>query len=802
MNSTDTSTLEVDKTVSGKPLQVISYAEKIKKDKAWYKANLNYLINQCAFGSLDIMGKNPVPGITDVGQLYDAYNNIIPQSCFDYVRNPFKSKEKKYQWFPAEIRPYNILRPNADLLFGEWNKRNFQYDVVNVDGDDVYNTFVEFKDKTLKDNITQRFINSVNELATNAEQQGTGLPSQDIPDPKTLISELNVNYKDAKALKGYRALRVLELELKFREKARQWFKDWVIAGQVFSLKIPMHGSIFWERLSPRAVAWDKSSKARLVEDGEYAVAYYRVTPSDIVDMFYDKLTKEQLIQIENKTGFATAPGYIGRNSYAVTPAGRVNLNHVDLYYVCWKSKKKVGFLKYPDPMTGQEQYDIVDESYVPDKEAGEEVEWYWVNTVEQGWRIQDDIYVGMEEVQCQRNEMNNYSSCKLPINGRMFSDTESENVSLIYLGMPYQIMYIILMYRLELMIAKSKGKIILLDNAVIPDDAEGGEEAFFWYSEAMGYALINGDQASGKFNQYQVLDMDLFQNIKQLIDIIEYVKGQWDELLGITRQRKGQLSASDGLGTAEQAIFRSSVISDIVFTEFEEFLQSELAGLLDNSKYAWVDGKRGYWRNDAGRLELLSIEPDDYTSTQYDVHVVNSSVYADKFNLLKQQINAIAQRKDVKTSTIIDMAFTDSITELKALVKKAEVIEAQAAQQAAQNEQEAKAEIQRIQMEYEEIKHAFKLEEINTEWDRKDNNEIIKAQFDKDPGAGIDPYTEEVVKQSGERLKQMSQERIEDKKLANDKEWRQVEREKIKSQEKIAREKNVTALKNKASGEK
>src|SRR5690606_34691503 len=117
-------------------------------------------------------------------------------------------------------------------------------------------------------------------------------------------------------------------------------------------------------------------------------------------------------------------------------------------------RKWVGFLKYPDPITGEMQYDIVDEDYKADKEAGEELELLAVEEAWHGWRYGDDNYFGIEALPCQRNEMNNFSACKLPINGKKFSDRESENISVLWLIMPYQILYIILMYRMELTIAK------------------------------------------------------------------------------------------------------------------------------------------------------------------------------------------------------------------------------------------------------------------------------------------------------------------------------------------------------------
>lgn len=796
----NTISADVKKGYTGKPLQLTTYDEKVRDKNAWGKATMKYYIDQATYGS------NPnfsMKEFSDKQSLYDAYNNNIPQSLFDYVVDPLKAKQDKHKGFPAKIRGYNILRPNIDLLIGEWNKRPFYYDVVNIDGDDAINSFTMHKEKMFKDNVTQRFINTINELSQKEGQEPTDVPSEEIPDPKTLTSELNISYKDAKALKGFRALKVLELELKIRETWRKLFKDWLIAGEMYTLKLPMHGDIMYMRLSTTAVDYGKSAMTSPVEDSDYASIRFKATPAEITSLFYDKLKKEDVIDIEKDSSLSyTQKIFNVFTNGAVSNTTNKPENYtdkLDLYYVCWKADKTVGYLKYLDPFSQQPQYDIVDEDYKPNKEAGEEVEWLIVKEVWHGWRIGDHAngkYIGIEAIPAQRNEMNNFAACKLPINGKRFSDTECENISVLWLGMPYQILYIILMYRMEITIAKSKGKIFLLDSNVVNDE-EDMEETFY-YSEALGYMLIDPKKGSNGFNQYGVHDMSLYKDIKELIGLMQFIKSEWDELVGITRQRKGQNTSSDGLGVTEQAIFRSSVISDLIFTGFEEFLESELTGLFDNSKYAWADGKKGYYRNDDGRLELLALEPDDYCNSQLGIHVQNMSSYLDKFNMLKQQINAIAQRKDVKTSTIIDLTFTESLTELKALVKKAEAIEQQIIDRTAENEQAAIADREESQKRWEVFMNSLEINRQEKEWDRRDNNEYIKASLNQETPEGETsnaPNAADMQKAATDRLKVLNEASDNRAKVRLEEDWQQIEREKMKSQEKIAKDNNKTKIK-------
>jgi len=738
--------------VTVKPLQAIPYAEKVANDNEWGKQNLEYLLNAANFRITTGTRLN------NLQIWYDAYNNRIDESIFNYVTNPLNTDNLLYKSFPAKIRPYNILRPNIDLLIGEWYKRPFKYDVLNLEGEGAYNSFLAEREKVYKKNIEQRFVNGMN------QKQETDVPSQKIPDPATVMEHFNANYKDANAIEGYKALKILEMEKKLKERYRDHFKDYLIGGEVASSKRANHGDIDYTKLSVMWVDYDKAPLTKNIEDGDWAVVKYRVTVSDLVDQFYGLLKPEHLHKLEqDDNAYRKRLFFNLTNATSNSDQIKDRLNKVDLYYSCWKSRRLVGFLSYPDPLTGQMQKTTVDEGYKVDKHAGEECEWIWLNEGWEGWRINDDIYLGIQPVALQRNELANFSTCKLPINGRRFSDTESVNVSVMSLGMTYQIMYIIMMYRIELAIARAKNDILLIDKNVIPDDDEGGETKFFYYAEAMGYALIdrNQDGVDKSWNQYQVLKFQTFEYISKLIEIANFYKAAWDELLGITRQRKGMNNASDGLGVSQEAIFRSSIISEIIFSSFDEWVQSELQGLIDLSKYAWADGKKGQFRTDDGKIEMLNLETERFINADLGIFAASMGQNQDKLAIMQQQINAIAQRKDVKLSTIADLVFTDSYAEIKAKLRESEAIEAAQIQASQQAEHERTVELENMKKDYAEFEHMLKLNEMEVEQDRLDNREYIMAQLKATAESVAPPNTSGIEDMAKHRLETLSREAVE-----------------------------------------
>lgn len=63
--------------------------------------------------------------------------------------------------------------------------------------------------------------------------------------------------------------------------------------------------------------------------------------------------------------------------------------------------------------------------------------------------------------------------------------------------------------------------------------------------------------------------MGLYQHITSLIELMEYVKKEWDEVLGITRQRKGDVKSSDTVRGTQTAVSQSAVISEKYFQDLK-----------------------------------------------------------------------------------------------------------------------------------------------------------------------------------------------------------------------------------------
>jgi len=776
--------------IGGKPSLKISKSRKEKKDFSHSKDVIDYFISTTYFQ--DSTNKTVGSNYRDLYTLYDAYNNIFPDSLFEYVTNPLSSSKDEHKSWPARIRPYSILRPNLDLLLGEFEKRPKNF-VINVNNADAVNMAEEQIQKAVSQSLEQMFYNEVEQM--QAQQQGVAPPQQEKPQlPKNIRNATLATYKDARAEQGEIMLNQLEDDLVVKELWSDMFKDYTIAGEVYSYKDVEFDEVIYERVSPLDIDYDKSPGNKYVERGSWVVRRKYMNPTDIVEKFWEELKGDDIDDLEASDQLLPYTSQyfnaLFGNTYRVEED--LKRSKIPVYHVVWKYYKKVGFLTFTDEM-GQVQEIEVPEGYKADKEAGESVEWVWGIEWYEGWRadvaytstdtdedhsgLNGGLYLGIGPTQVQRTKMNNMFRTAGPYNGFRFSDTHSRNVSLVEIGLPYQILYIILHYRLEMTIAKSKGKIALLDINTIPDEL--GEEKFFYYAEANGFAMINRNQkgVDKTWNQYQVLDLDLYDTISNLIGILDQIKTEWDDVLGITRQRKGNVMASETASGVDAARYQSSVISERYFTKFDDFIRVERQGLLDCSKFAYREGKKSLYYSNDERAAILDLDPATYMESDFNVHVVNSSTDIENMKLMKEQTAAFASQGQDPLA-IAEVAEAHSISKLKNILKENQANAQERAAQASQSEQEAAERQLKIEQEFKQIEHNFEMEMQNAKYDREEALLHIKGQYelaDTDtPGDQIDPLAVQANTIKAAEVADKSN----------------IEREKLISAEKIAKEKN------------
>lgn len=769
---------------------------------------------------------------------YNLYNSIFDEKDFKRITNPFKVEDG----FPVTPQDFNIIRPKVDLLIGEETKRPLNFKVVRTSQEAVSELQEKGKEMLLNYIMASITARMSEEEAAQYQQQ---LDNGEIMPPEEIGKYLDKSYKDVIENTAYHTLTYLREKLNFDNEFIKGWKDALIAGTEIYYVGVLNSEPYLERVNPLYFSYDKSPDLEFIEDGTWCCRRMRMPYTEIYDRYYDKLTEKDLNKLEEMM--------TGRPSNDIGDKGPIdNVNHINMHiydnpmydqntryninvwHCCWKSFKKIYYVTYLDE-TGTPQVEIANEDY---QKTGQEisVEPDWVVEVWEGYRAGTDLYFGIQPLEYQHVSIDNPNSQKLPYTGAVYSNTNSKPRSLVSILKPLQYMYIVLWYRLELAIARDKGKVINMDIAQIPKSMGITPERWLHYLSSVGVNFINpyegnpsdpnGSRASS-FNQFSSVDLTMGNVIAeyiQLMDKIEYLAGV---ISGITEQRQGQVSTHELVGNVERSVLQSSHITEPLFWVHAQCKRRALNMLLNTAKGAWEEtGKKKLsYIFDTGERAFLDIDPRFYYEDM-DVFVSDTSKDLENLQALKQLIQP-AMQNGASLLEAAEVLTTDNLNLLKQKLMDMQKRQEEVQQQQQQAEQEQAVQLQ--QMQNEQREQELMLEEAKMDLERykidQDNQtKIVVAEIsayrgtedkDIDMNGVSDPI--EIGKQALEqrkidsaeytkRYEQRQKKEIEDKKIQLEKERmkHEMELQKAKDDAALEREKIKarTALKNKTSGEK
>jgi hypothetical protein len=461
-------------------------------------------------------------------------------------------------------------------------------------------------------------------------------------------------------------------------------------------------------------------------------------------------------------------------------------------HVCWKSRKQIGIVEFMDEM-GQFQSLEVDESYkaTPDQK----VTWHWVSEVWEGYRIGLTMFVKMRALPNQRGNLDNLSKCKLPYNGRIMSNVNSTNISLVSLGVPYQTLYNATFHRLKLAMAKMKDDMALIDINWKP--LGWSMDKWLEYADRVSMLFVDYSKDSVKMNNTHQTRLQLAsQTIRMYTDLLAFIKNEWEEVCGITRQREGQVQSSETVGGVERAVLQSSLITETYFTLFEQFKKRDLEGLIDYSKIAWINGKKGsYVMPDSTSIVYMDVNGIEHCETEYGIAISNSSKEQERANTIKQLAQPMMQN-GIAASTIAEVLDSETISQAKVKLKVAERKLQEYNQLVAQQAQEGEMAMADKQKEVIELQHQYNLEAIDRkgEWDLRKTELTALGMDEGDDNVAIQESMIEAGLKERElalKNKQIDSNIMNDlsrqqhEKQMKEKEM-QLKREEMKSKEKIA----------------
>lgn len=805
-----------------------------KKGKKWQEDCVNYIIGEGNVTS----GGNSTSYYGELQTYYNLYNSIFDEKDFKSITNPFKVEDG----FPATPHDFNIIRPKVDLLIGEETKRPLNFRVIRTSQEAT--SEMQEKEKQMILQYIEAAI-TAKMSPEEAQQFQEQLQSGEIMPPEQIAKYMDKDYKDIVENTAYHSLIYLREKLDLDNEFIKGWKDGLISGREIYYVGVLNAEPYAERVNPICFSYDKSPDLEFIEDGSWCCRKMRMPITEVYDRYYDKLEEKDLDKLEEMIGSTPGRNLGDRSPVDMGIQLRIYDNPifegsgkslVNVWHCCWKSFKKIFYVTTTDD-AGQPQINIVDETYQP---VGNEVsiEPDWIIEVWEGYRAGSDLYFGIQPIEYQHVSIDNPNSQKLPYCGAIYSNTNSKPRSLVSILKPLQYMYIVLWYRLELAIARDKGKVVNMDITQIPKSMNISPAKWMHYLSSVGVNFINPyeegwnipGREGGKpaqFNQITALDLTMSNVIAEYIQLMDKIEELAGIISGITQQREGAVSSSEMVGNVERSVVQSSHITEPLFWVHNQCKRRVLNMLLNTAKGAWEEtGKQKLqYIFDNGERAFLDITPKFYYE---DMDVFVSDTSKDLENIQKlQQLIQPAMQNGASLLEAAEILTNDNFNIIKQKLKDMQTRQEQIQQQ--QQEAEAQQQQQLQQMQNESKQQELMLQEAQMDLQRyqidQDNQtKIAVAQINAYRGAedmdqdnnGI-PDVAELGKQAIEQQKinqdaynkryEAKQKReIEDQKiqLEKDKMKHETELQKAKDDAAYEREKLKarTALKNKTSGEK
>lgn len=732
-------------------------------------------------------------------------------SINDYT-NTLNPNHLKNFFIPKDIQHYPIAVPYLNVLIGEEFDRRFEWKAI-VTNPNAISKIEEAKRDMLKQKISELLVNpDISE--DEAEEQ-----------LKNFLYYLKFEYQDVREKRANLLLKHFIKELDLKLKFNTGIKNVLLVAEEAYIGDVVNGNPVIEVLDPKKTFVLKSGSSNRYEDADIIVIYDYWSPGQVQDRYYKYLSDKEVKWLDSNTNdqFTGVNGSdlerderginILRNqmvddilqvSDIMGDTGYHNIKsaecidefgNVRVIRLFWKSKKMIKRVKYYDE-DGEVQYDYFSETYVANKDKGEEVEDYWVNQWWEGVKVGKDIYPYIRPREIQYNKFSDPGYNHPGIVGQIYNTGNLKATSMMDRAMPFQLLYDASMHRLNDALSKFFGSMPVIDLAEIP---EGWDiEKWLFFARKAGIAVKDSfkegkkGQATGKLagglsgSQNVMNQSGLGDFIQQQINILNYVEGQMGRIVGVPPQRLGDIQNRETVGGVERAVTQSSFITNEVFKIHDNVKKRVLTLLIEICKVAFKGNPMKFqYVGDDYTAQLFEID-DEFLEEEYGILLDNENDLSKLEQQLENLTHAAMQNQMIRFSDVMKIYTSSSMGEKQRLIEKSEedILKRQDQQAQMQNEQaqaqlQQNAQIEETRAAREDQKHQDEIAIKKYKIDQDNTTKLIIAEQGKD-GVNLEDSTAELElayrKHEDELLAKMKDL---DEKIRNNKAKEKLEEKKI-----------------------
>ena len=762
-----------------------------RKNKSWRKKHLDWADSKTFFNYSLVRNSVIHKKIN-----YDLLNGKLHMNDLAMVLNPDNIKAG---FIPERIQHYPIMNSKLNVLRGEESKRVFDYKVIVTNP----NAISEIENAK-KQELIARLQQLLSEESQSEEEFNAEL--------ERLNDFFTFEWQDMREVRANALINHYSKELNFQGLFNQGFTDALAVGEEIYQCDIVGGEPIIERLNPLKVRVFKAGYSNKIEDADMIVLEDYWSPGRIIDTYYDVLTKKDVEYIEKGSGNLSQStdsmdniddraGFINghmlgeeftsHDGFFWDPIGMTDgvgtsllpfdvAGNIRVLRVYWKSRRKIKKVKYYDPQTGDESFTLRPETYIIDKDKGEEEQILYVNEAWEGTKIGEDIYVNMRPRVVQYNRLSNPSRCHFGIIGSIYNLNDNKPFSLVDMMKPYNYLYDTIHDRLNKLIARNWGMLINLDLAKVPKGWEIDKWMYFAKTNGIvvtdsfkegNFGAATGKLAGGLNNASSgVINAELGNTIQQYTNLLEFIKMEMSDVAGISKQREGQISNRETVGGVERATLQSSYITEWLFVTHDDVKKRVIEAFLETAKIALKGrSKKFQYILSDNSFKVMDIDGDEFADCDYGLVVDNSNGVQELQQKMDMLAQAALQNQTLNFSTIMRLYNSSSLAEKQRMVEKNEQELMQRQQEAQQ--QQLQAQQQQAQLDAQIREQDMQLRDTMNQ--RDNETKIIIASMSSqslDDGIQEQPFSEEARANLLEKMREFDERlKLDKERLAFDK---------------------------------
>lgn len=718
---------------------------------------------------------------------YDLLNGKLHMQDLEMVINP---ENQSAGFIPDKIQHYPIMNSKLNVLRGEESKRVFDFRVIITNPNSISEI-----ENAKKEELLQRLQQMMANSAQSEEEFNQEL--------EKLNDYFTYEWQDYREIRANALLNHYVKEYNMPLLFNNGFMDAMTVGEEIYQCDIVGGEPVIMKVDPLKIRIFKSGYSNKIEDADMIILEDYWSPGQVIDTFYDVLTQKDIEYIEKAPytlGQASADsmdniddraGFV--NNYMIgdeitsqegffwDPLGTADgvnssllpfdmVGNIRVLRVYWKSRRRIKKVKSYDPETGEEMFNFYPETYVIDKDNGEEEQILYINEAWEATKIGEKIYVNMRPKVVQYNKLSSPSRCHFGIVGSIYNLNGNRPFSLVDMMKNYNYLYDVIHDRLNKFMAKNWGKILRLDIAKIPKG--WNIEKWMYYAKANGLAVEDSfregnigaatGKLAGAMNNASsgIIDAEFGNSIQSQINLLEFIKMEMSDVAGISRQREGQISNRETVGGVERATLQSSHITEYLFIQHDDVKKRALECFLETAKIALKgrSKKFQYILSDSS-MRVMDIDGDEFAESDYGLLVDNGQGTQELSQKLDMLAQAALQNQTLSFSTIMKLYNSSSLAEKQRIVENDE----RKIQERNAQAQQQQLEVQQQEAQMKQEAEMAKMELEDTLNQRDNETKILVAQIaasvkvNQGDTDGIqEPMSEEAREKLKEQIRQFN----------------------------------------------